>query len=208
MALTRKATKSIIENEDLTTEEKVAKIIEAHTDSVNALKDERDTFKETAERLSGVESELETLKSKGDGGWQKKYEDEHAAFESYKNDISAREQREAKASAYRALLIEAGIDPNRVDTVVRAERERVEALELDENSKIKNAADVTAAAKKDWADLMAKTTVTGVHTANPPYSNGSTGTGKTRDEILAIKDGTVRRQEMAKNPHLFGLESK
>ena len=32
--------------------------------------------------------------------------------------------------------------------------------------------------------------------------------GKTKEEIMAIKDGTVRRQEMAANPHLFGLEQK
>ena len=52
--------------------------------------------------------------------------------------------------------------------------------------------------------LVTHTTKKGANTANPPANNG-TGTGKTREEILAIKDGSVRRAEMAKNPHLFGL---
>lgn len=206
MALTRRQAKTIIENDDLSIEEKVGQIISAHTESVNALKDERDTYKEAAERLPDVESELNALKNKGDGGWQKKYEDEHAAFEAYKGEITAKETREAKGTAFRALLIEAGIDPNRVDTVVRAERDKVEALELLEDGKIKNAADLSAAAKKDWADFLSKTTTTGVNTARPPVGNGVTSTGKTREEIMSIKDGVTRRQEMAKNPHLFGLE--
>ena len=52
---------------------------------------------------------------------------------------------------------------------------------------------------------MTTTTTTGAKTSTPPANNG-TGTGKTKEEIMAIKDGAVRRAEMAKNPHLFGLD--
>ena len=37
---------------------------------------------------------------------------------------------------------------------------------------------------------------------DPP---GGGGTGKTRDEIMAIKDTAERQQAIADNPELFGL---
>ena len=51
--------------------------------------------------------------------------------------------------------------------------------------------------------LVSTTVINGVRTSNPPANNGKTYTSKA--EIMAIKDGAVRRAEMAKNPHLFGL---
>ena len=186
MALTRKMLKAMGIEDD-----KIDQIIESHTDTVEALKDERNTYKEAAERLPGVEKELDDLKKAGDGGWKEKYEKEHSDFESYKNDIAAKQQREAKASAYRALLIEAGIDPKKVDTVVRAERDKVDSLELGDDGKIKNAADFTLAAQKDWADFKVETHTQGIDTPNPPGNGGGTvdlGTLSMEEYIAARKN--------------------
>ena len=58
MALTRKMLKAMgIEDE------KIDQIIEAHTETVDALKEERDTYKEDASKLTAVQKELETAKS-------------------------------------------------------------------------------------------------------------------------------------------------
>jgi hypothetical protein len=61
--------------------------------------------------------------------------------------------------------------------------------------------------KTEWADFIETTSTQGANTANPPANTGK-GTTKTKEEIMAIKDGAVRRAEMAKNPELFGLETK
>jgi hypothetical protein len=53
MALTRKFLKAMgIE------EEKIEQIIDAHTETVNALKEERDNFKADAEKLPNVQKQL------------------------------------------------------------------------------------------------------------------------------------------------------
>lgn len=53
MALTRKLLRSMgIEDE------KIDQIIDAHTETVNALKDERDGLKDAADRLKKAEAEL------------------------------------------------------------------------------------------------------------------------------------------------------
>lgn len=178
MALTRKKIREIIENDELSGEEKVAQIIAGHAETVDALKDERDGYKETADRLSGVEAELKSFKEKGDGGWQKKYEDEHAAYEAYKSDVAAKAENHAKEAAYRALLEKSGIDSKRIDTVIRADRDKIAELTLDGDGKINGEEQAAERVKSDWADFIVTTTTTGVYTATPPKSGAKTYTSE------------------------------
>ena len=198
MALTRKMLKALGIEED-----KIEQIIEAHTETVDALKDEREKYRTAAEKLPGVERELETLKTSG-GDWQQKYEKEHSDFEAYKADVSAKETGAAKEAAYRALLTQAGVDPKRIDTVVRAEKAGFGDLTLDKDGKLEKADELATAIKTNWADFIQTTTTTGVPTATPPTSIGGV-TAKTKEEIRAIKDTAARQAEMLKNPALFGI---
>ena len=56
--------------------------------------------------------------------------------------------------------------------------------------------------KTEWSDFIVTTSTTGANTSTPPTNNV---TGKTKEEILSIKDGAARRQAMMDNPQLFGL---
>ena len=77
MALTRNFLKSMG-----LTEEQVATIIEAHTDTVDGLKDLIATYKADAEKLPDIQKELNDLKKEGaDGGYKAKYEKEHKDFQ-------------------------------------------------------------------------------------------------------------------------------
>ena len=84
MALTRKLLKGMG-----LTDEQVDTIIEAHTDTVDGLKEQVKTYKADAEKLPNVQKELDDLKAAGDGGYKEKYEKEHKAFEDYKADVDA-----------------------------------------------------------------------------------------------------------------------
>lgn len=57
------------------TEEQVDTIIEAHTETVDGLKKDVEKYKADAEKLPGVQKELDELKAAGDGGLQKQLED-------------------------------------------------------------------------------------------------------------------------------------
>ena len=80
----------------------------------------------------------------------------------------------------------------------------IDEIELDKEGNIKDADSRKETAKTEWADFIEKITTRGTPTPTPPANNG--GMTKTKEEILAIKDGTIRRQEIAKNPQLFGIE--
>ena len=205
MALTSKFLKAMGIEED-----KIEQIIEAHTENTNALKEERDGYKADADKLADVQKELDKAKkaAKDDGEetvLKSEYDALKAEYDKYKGEITAEKERNAKETAYRELLKAAGISEKRISAIVKVTD--IGSVELDKDGKIKDADKRTESVKTEWADFIETTTTKGANTANPPANNGK-GNGKTKEEIMAIKDGTIRRQEMAANPHLFGLEQK
>ena len=198
MSLTRKMLKAMgIE------EEKIDQIIEAHSETVDSLKADRDSYKEDAEKLKAVQKELDGLKAKGDDGWKEKHDRLKDEFDKYKTDVQEKETKAAKEAAYRAILKDANLSEKGIEKAVKyADWDKIE---LGEDGKLKGANDHIKAVREEWAEYVTTTTTSGAKTSTPPANNG-TGTGKTKEEIMAIKDGAVRRAEMAKNPHLFGLD--
>ena len=200
MAFTRKMLKAMgIEDE------KIEQIIDAHSEMVDALKADRDAYKEDAAKLAAVQKELDELKAKGDDGYKAKYEAEKAAHDALKADIAAKETKNAKTDAYRELLKGANIDEKRIATILRAEAPTIDKIELDADGKIKNAEQYTESIKSDWADFIVTQSAKGTNTATPP-ANGGAATTKTKEDILKIKDAGERQKAIAENPTLFGID--
>ena len=200
MAFTRKMLKAMgIEDE------KIDQIIDAHSETVDALKADRDTYKEDAAKLAAVQKELDELKAKGDDGYKAKYEAEKAAHDALKADIAAKETKKAKTDAYRELLKGANIDEKRIATILRAEAPTIDKIELDADGKIKNAEQYTESIKSDWADFIVTQSAKGTKTATPPANGGAAST-KTKEDILKIKDAGERQKAIAENPTLFGID--
>ena len=198
MSLTRKMLKAMgIE------EEKIDQIIEAHSETVDSLKADRDSYKEDAEKLKDVQKELDDLKAKGDDGWKEKHDRLKEEFYQYKNDVQAKETKAAKEAAYRAILKDANLSEKGIEKAIKyAEWDKIE---LDEDGKLKGANDHIKAVRDEWAEYVTTTTTTGAKTSTPPANNGGK-TGKTKEEIMAIRDPAVRQAEIAKNPEVFGLK--
>ena len=186
-------------------EDKIEQIIDAHSETVDALKADRDTYKEDAAKLAAVQKELDELKAKGDDGYKAKYEAEKAAHDALKADIAAKETKKAKTDAYRELLKGANIDEKRIATILRAEAPTIDKIELDADGKIKNAEQYTASIKSDWADFIVTQSAKGANTATPPANGGAAST-KTKEDILKIKDAGERQKAIAENPTLFGID--
>ena len=199
MAMTRKFLKAMgIE------EEKIEQIIEAHTETVNALKEERDKFKGDAEKLPTVQKELDDLKAKGDDGWKEKHDKVKKEYDDYKNEVTAKESKAIKEKAVRAFYEEKGITGKNLEIAMRGSRAEIDGIEMD-GDKIKDTASLTALVEGDFSALVSTTTTKGANTATPPTNNGGK-TGKTKEEIMAIRDPAVRQAEIAKNPEAFGLK--
>ena len=180
MALTRKLLKGMG-----LTDEQVDTIIEAHTDTVDGLKADVSKYKADAEKLPGIQKQLDDLKAAGDGGYKEKYEKEHKAFESYKTDITAKESKAAKEKAVRAYFESKNITGANLDLAMRGCGEEMAALELD-GDKIKDTKSLDALIGGTYKGLVSTTQTQGANPANPPANN--TGGVKTREDIYKKDD--------------------
>ena len=184
-------------------EEKIDQIIEAHTDTVDGLKADVSKYKTDAEKLTDVQKELDELKAKGDDGWKEKHDKLKGDFDTYKKDVEAKETHGKKVEAYRTILKDAGLSEKGIEKAIKyAEWDKIE---LETDGKLKGANDHIKAVKEEWAEYVTTTTTTGAKTSTPPANNGGK-TGKTKEEIMAIRDPAVRQAEIAKNPEAFGLK--
>ena len=189
--------------------EKVDEIINAHIEVVDGLKEERDNYKKDAEKLPDIQKQLdkanEKLAKNGEGETVSKedYDKLKKEYDDYKADITAKNTRTEKENAFRELLKSVGVSEKRFNAIIKVSD--IDGLELDKDGKIKDAEKHTESVKSEWADFIETTTTKGAKTANPPANNGK-GTGKTKEEIMAIKDPATRQAEIAKNPEAFGLK--
>lgn len=180
MALTRKMLKAMgIEDE------KIDQIIEAHTETVEGLKEQVSAYKADAEKLPGVQKELDDLKKEGgDGGYKAKYEKEHKDFADYKAGIAAKESAAAKEKAARAYFAGKGIPAESMALVIRGAKAEIDALNLD-GDKIKDTAALDSLLAGDYKGLIGKETRQGTDTKTPP---DTTGGAKSRAEIYKKDD--------------------
>lgn len=194
MALTRKLLKGMG-----LTDEQVDTIIEAHTETVDGLKADISKYKADAEKLPGIQKQLDDLKAAGDGGYQEKYEKEHKAFETYKADITAKETKAAKEKAVKAYFEGKNITGANLELAMRGCNAEMEAIEMD-GGKIKDTKDLDALMDGAYKGLVSTTTVRGSGAATPPANTGGT---MTKDQIMQIKDRGERRAAIAANMELF-----
>lgn len=160
MALTRKLLRSMgIEDAQ------IDQIIEAHAETVNALKDERDQYREAAEALPDVQKELDELKAKPEDGYREKWEKEHADFEAFKEKAAKADSEREKRALYRKLLQEAGVDPKRLDAVMRVADLSEVAVE---DGKLKDAEALSESVKREWSDFIVHTGTKPAAVDNPP----------------------------------------
>jgi hypothetical protein len=201
MALTRKMLRAMgIEDE------KIEQIVEAHTETVDALKEELSKAKAASDELDAVKKELESAKADLDSAkkdsWKVKYDAIKEDFEEFKKTQTAKDQRNAKEKAYEALLKKAGVAEKRIPAIMRIVD--LEEMGLDEEGNLADADKLTASIKEEWSDFITSKDTKGADVSKPPASQGKAGS-MTREEIMAIKDTTQRQKAIAENHELFGI---
>ena len=199
MALMRKSLKAMG-----LTDEQVDSIVEMHTETVDGLKADIAKYKGEAEKLPGVQKELDDLKAAGDGGWKEKHDTVKKEFDEYKADIAAKETKGAKEKAARAYFESKDIKGANLNLAMRSSAAEIDSLELD-GEKIKDAAALDALIKGDLASLVSKP---GIRVDMGAGLNNNGGKAVTKEDIVSMKDGAARRKAIAEHPELFGLEAK
>lgn len=196
MALTRKMLSTMGIDSD-----KIDEIIDAHTATVNGLKEEIDKYKADANRLQSVEKELEDARSAMANGDKSPYKVKYDAiveerdklqkeFDDYKNSVNAKEVLTKKKDAYKQLLRDVGVSEKRIDAIMRVSN--FDTLEFDKDDNLKDVETIKDGIKSEWSDFIVTEGVQGTPVATPPANTGGSKV-LSREEIMKIKD-TVERQ--------------
>lgn len=157
---------------DAHTDEIENRLIAAHLAVVDPLKDDLQKYKADAEKLPGVQKELDDLKAASENNeWETKYNEEHAAFEKYKSQVAADAETEKIKVAYKELLKDVGINEKRFDAILRLtdfSKMKLGEKGLEDVDKLKEAI------KSDWADYIPETREDGAGVNNPPGGGNPT----------------------------------
>ena len=176
--------------------EAIEEIIQAHTETVNALKDKMDDFekiKAENERLKDVEAENESLRQEVAKNSDKDYDKLKAEFDAYKQDIENKETRAKKEQAYKEILKDANIPERHFAKILKYSD--VDSVEFDEEGKVKGADKILESVKEEWSDHIETTQKKGTTTPKPP-KNSAGGKSLTKDEIMKITDTKERKAKL------------
>ena len=184
MALTRKMLAAMEKSK-----KKIGEIMNAHLATVNEIKDERDTLKADANKLSAVEKELESAKEKLEayktGDWENKYNSLKGEYDSYKTETEAKAVKASKEAAYKQLLLDAGISDKRIASVMRVSD--IDSIKLNSDGKIDEAEKLTESVKTEWADFIVTKHEQGAGVPNPPANDGDGGKQPSRAAEMVAK---------------------
>lgn len=167
MSLTRKFLKAMgVEDE------KIDQIIEAHSSTVEGLKEQIDALKAEAGNAEETKAKLAELQKKLEAadqdGWKDKHDALQQQFDQYKAEIAAKESQAAKEKAARDWYQGQGVTGKALEIAMRGSGGEVAALELDEAGKIKDSSALEALVQGDFAGLVSREETKGADTARPP----------------------------------------
>ena len=180
-------------------DEKAEQIWEAHKDTINVIRNERDDFKDKAEKFDTVQKQLndankmiEDYENNDNNAWKVKYdalreenEKLKSDFEGFKAETTAKETKSAKEKAYRDLLKEAGVSEKRIDSVLKVTD--LDKIELDDEGKIKDTDSKKKDIQTEWADFITSESTKGAETSTPPQNTGGAEPRKSRAAELVAK---------------------
>lgn len=173
------------------TNEQVESIIEAHTDTVDALKKERDEYKAKAAEADKLKKQIEDMDGEG---YKERYEKAIEEFDAYKADIESEKAKAEKSGLYRDLLKKAGVDDKRIGSIMKVTD--VSELVVNKDGTLRDADNLIERVKDEWSDFIVETTIEGDKPATPPSNLGG---GMTKEQIMSIKDTRERQAAIAES---------
>jgi hypothetical protein len=171
MALTRKLLAALGIEAD-----KVDQIIEAHAETVEGLKSERDGYKAKAEQADALAKQVEELTASATpadkvADLEGKLAEAQKAYADLTAKVQGEKDAAAKDAAYRSdVLKAANIDPRRFDSVMRVTP--LDGIEL-EGGHVKGADELAKKAAQEWADFVAVPGAVGANVSAPQASGNA-----------------------------------
>jgi hypothetical protein len=194
--------KSNVDESGNISSEKFSEVANAINNAVGKEFVDKKRYNEKLTEIDTLKGEKQNAEDKATGAekWKTKYDALKDDFEAYKKDVSAKESKATRESAYKKLLKEAGVSEKRIDAVLKVSD--VDSLEMEDDGSFKDSDKILDSIKEEWSDFITTTETRGAKTATPPKS---TNVKMTKEEIMKIEDDGERQKAIAENHDLFGF---
>lgn len=181
--------------------EAVEWILDGHTDSTDALKNRIVELEKAVENLDSITKERDELKAALEkAGDAAKVQ---AEFDAFKKQVETEKTNASKAAAVKKLLRDSGVQRDTFLNLLMGKVD-LDQIEMDGDA-LKDADGFVKTMREGYSDCFGTVETSGAGSSNPPSGGMTSGTGQTKDEILAIKDTAKRQQAIADNHELFGF---
>jgi len=165
------------------TDDIAGKIIQLHRSVVDPLKDDLDSakrdvtkYKTEAEKLPGVQKELDDFKKED---WKTKYDNEKRAHDDYKAQV-ARDAETAKVkAAFKKLLVEEKISEKTLDSILNATD--YSGMKLKADGTLDKIEDLKKDIDSKWGGFRVSQRQRGENVDNPPPGNPGGSDGSIRE---------------------------
>lgn len=175
----------------------VTDIHQNHINVVSRMQGEIDKYKADAEKLPGVQKELDAFKK---DDWKTKFEDERKAFESYKTEQAEAVKREAKEKAFDDFID--GLKLTQKGKDIAKKYADLEKFELDEDGKFKNAKDLAKEIEAEWEDYIDHEVEQGAEVDNPPDNDLE---GRSNFESMTLTEKMLYANEHPTAPEVINF---
>lgn len=202
MALTRNSLKVI----GLTSEQ-IESIIEMHSDTVNAYKEQLKDANEIKSSYEKLKADYEKLSTEHEAAKQavsenaqlkEQYETTKAEYEKFKTDTETKAAKAAADATFTKWLRDNGYTEKGAAKIVKYGGF---TPEFNKDGTIKNADKLSESVSAEWSEYKAKEHVEGANTETPPTNTG--GNTITKEQILSIPNTAERQKAIAENRGLF-----
>ena len=182
-------------------DDKIDEIVTVHQDTLEEIKAERDSLKESASKLAEAQAEVTRLtteleqvkKTNGDA------EAVRQEFNAYKEQVETERRNATVDAAVLDACKKAGIQRESLQRMVAKDFDRSK-VEMDANGAVTNADALVSMIQKDYPDCIATTQINGTPPTNPPAGGN---VRMTKEQIAAITDNAERRAAIKANLDLF-----
>ena len=194
MALTRKMLKGMG-----LTDEQIDSVIDAHTETVDALKSQIEQYKTDADKLGDVQKKLDE-----NDDWKAKHDTLKKAFDQYKAEVTSKETLATKQKAYKALLTAEKIPEKYHDRIIKMTD--FDGMELD-GDKLKDEASARQGIKDGWGEFIGTNETHGASVdtppANPPKTITRADVYKKDEHGRYIMSTEERQKALTEHPELL-----
>ena len=174
MALTRKQLKGMG-----LTEEQIDSVIEAHTETVDGLKAQMESFKADAAKLQDVQKQLDELKAGKD--WKAEHDKLKKSFDDYKTEVASKEALASKKSQYRKMLDDLKINKDDAELIMAATD--WEKIKLGDDGNLSDAETLKKTAQEQYKRYIPNVEIKGAGVDNPPKDKPNNGANPRAAEI-------------------------